>query len=167
MAEDTNNKSLNEAVAGWVTEGADLATLQTRIRETFNQSLTYMEVRFLIDDLGLELIDPKASKEVDEKKNEADATAVDEDADNAGQEALEPEVMDGGVRVEVDGVTRPGAVVSGTVNFSDGKSMGWQLDAMGQLGLIPGSDPDYRPSQEDIMAFQRELQSVLSQQGLY
>jgi hypothetical protein len=164
MADNENNHSLREAVTGWVAEGADLATLQTRIRESFNKALTYMEVRFLIDDFELELIDPKAKAAVEQPK-QADAEESAQAA--ASEEAIEPEVMDGSVQVEVDGVTRPGAVVSGTVNFSDGKSMAWQLDAMGQLGLIPGSDPDYRPSAEDISAFQRELQSVLSQKGLY
>ncbi len=164
MADNNTNHSLHDAVTGWVAEGADLATLQTRIRESFNQSLTYMEVRFLIDDLGLELIDPKSKTSVEQPK-QADTEEPSQTAVN--EEAIEPEVMDGGVQVEVDGVTRPGSVVSGTVNFSDGKSMAWQLDAMGQLGLIPGSDPDYRPSAEDIAAFQRELQSVLSQKGLY
>jgi hypothetical protein len=164
MADNENNHSLHQAVTGWVAEGADLATLQTRIRESFNKALTYMEVRFLIDDLGLELIDPKAKAAVQgPKKSDAEEPAQ----AAASEEAIEPELLDGSVQVEVDGVTRPGAVVSGTVNFSDGKSMAWQLDAMGQLGLIPGSDPDYRPSAEDISAFQRELQSVLSQKGLY
>jgi hypothetical protein len=165
MADNDTNNPMHQAVAGWVAEGVDLATLQVRIRESFNQPLTYMEVRFLIDDLGLELIDPKAQK--------ADATAAAESADAkteatpAAEDAIEPEVMDGGVHVEVDGITRPGSVISGTVTFSDGKSMGWQLDAMGQLGLIPGNEPDYRPSAEDISAFQSELQSVLSKKGLY
>ena len=58
----------------------------------------------------------------------------------------------------------PGAVVSGSVTFSDGKSAKWFLDQMGQLGFDP-DEPGYRPSETDAMAFQRELQNALQQGG--
>ncbi|MGB0290789.1 MAG: hypothetical protein ACPGC0_06320, partial [Opitutales bacterium] len=77
-------------------------------------------------------------------------------------ELVKPE---GGVRVELDAIKRPGALLSGTVVFSDGKSMSWQLDASGQLGLLPGEDPEYRPSPEDVQAFQSELSKVVQSQG--
>jgi hypothetical protein len=162
MADNDTTNPLHDAVTAWVAEGADLSTLQTRIRETFKQSLTYMEVRFLIDDLGLELIDPKAKATGAKIENNTDT-----DVNATADAAIEPEVMDGSVIVEVDGITRPGAMISGTVRFSDNQSMAWQLNTMGQLGLIPGNDPDYRPSAEDIAEFQKELQSVLAQKGLY
>ena len=69
------------------------------------------------------------------------------------------------VGVGVDAIMRPGALVSGTVKFSDGVSLGWQLGASGQLGLIPGDDPDYRPSPEDVQSFQTQLEEVLRKKG--
>ena len=60
---------------------------------------------------------------------------------------------------------RPGSLVSGNVRFSDGVALGWQLTSTGQLGLIPGDDPEYRPSNEDLQAFQTQLQEVLKEKG--
>jgi len=52
------------------------------------------------------------------------------------------------------------------VKFSDGQSLGWQLSASGQLGLIPDeNNPDYRPAPEDLEQFQSQLQEVLQQKG--
>lgn len=70
----------------------------------------------------------------------------------------------GGVTVELDRIVRPGAVVSGTVNFSDGVSGKWALDQYGRLMLDTGT-PGYKPSTPDVQAFQRELQMKLQSQG--
>jgi hypothetical protein len=70
-----------------------------------------------------------------------------------------------GVSVTVDQVTRPGALVSGKVNFSDGKSADWYLDQMGRLGLAP-KEAGYKPSEDDLMDFQTELQTELARLGL-
>ena len=44
-----------QAVAAWVAAGDSLAVIQKKLSEQFKLSLTYMDVRFLVDDLGLEL----------------------------------------------------------------------------------------------------------------
>jgi hypothetical protein len=56
-------------------------------------------------------------------------------------------------------------LVSGNVRFGDGVALGWQLTSTGQLGLIPGDDPEYRPSNEDLQAFQTQLQEILKEKG--
>lgn len=50
------------AVAGWVAAGDNLSTVQKKLADTFKLSMTYMDVRFLVDDLNLALKDaaPKA-----------------------------------------------------------------------------------------------------------
>jgi len=48
-----------QAVASWVTAGDNLSTVQQKLREQFQLSMTYMDVRFLVDDLNLALKDPK------------------------------------------------------------------------------------------------------------
>ena len=48
-----------QAVASWVAAGDNLSTVQQKLREQFQLSMTYMDVRFLVDDLNLELKDPK------------------------------------------------------------------------------------------------------------
>lgn len=144
-----------ETVKELVRAGESLATVQNRLREEMDVAMTYMDVRFLVDDLDV------VSEVAEEPEpEEGDASAADAAVEEA--ELVEPE---GGVRVELDAIKRPGALLSGTVVFSDGKSMSWQLDASGQLGLLPGEDPEYRPSPEDVQAFQSELSKVVQSQG--
>jgi len=143
-------------VTKWVQEGRSLAEVQRSLVEEFKISLTYMDVRFLVDDLDIAMVEPEEDVErsgADEAKPVEDTEIVDE-GDS------------GSVRVEVDALMRPGSLVSGTVHFSDGKSLGWQLGATGQLGLIPDeNNPEYRPSATDLEEFQVQLQDVLQKKG--
>lgn len=142
-------------VSAWVAAGASLADIQRRLREELALTLTYMETRFLVDDLQLKLVD----KEPDETKPK--------DSDKASSSPLDEENSKpaaGAVRVTIDQVTAPHALVSGKVTFSDGQVASWMLDQMGRLALDPQSI-GYRPSEQDIIAFQQELQRVAQQQG--
>jgi hypothetical protein len=47
-----------QAVSGWVAAGDNLSTIQKKLSEQFKVSMTYMDVRFLVDDLNLALKDP-------------------------------------------------------------------------------------------------------------
>ena len=40
-------------IAEWVKKGETIAIIQRRLREEMEMSLTYMDVRFLVDDLNL------------------------------------------------------------------------------------------------------------------
>ena len=70
----------------------------------------------------------------------------------------------GSVSVEIDRIVRPGAVVSGSVVFSDGVKATWALDQMGRLMLDSGQ-AGYQPSPPDVQAFQRELSRQLQRHG--
>jgi hypothetical protein len=55
-----------QTVASWVAAGDSLAIIQRKLSDELKISMTYMDVRFLVDDLGLELknaapavVDPK------------------------------------------------------------------------------------------------------------
>ena len=140
-------------VSQWVSEGESIAKIQNLLKEHFDLGLTYMDVRFLVDDLGVVY---------------KDSNEIAEDTEDKGLEteaATEGNNETGGVIVDVDAVIRPGSLVSGNVRFSDGVALGWQLTSTGQLGLIPGDDPEYRPSNEDLQAFQTQLQEVLKEKG--
>ena len=147
-------------VTKWIQEGRSLADVQRLLREDHQISMTYMDVRFLVDDLDIEVAnnEPEAP-ELPEVEAAEDATA----------EPVEAELVDegsnGAVTIDVDAIMRPGSLVSGTVVFSDGVSLGWQLSAAGQLGLIPGEDSEYRPSPEDLQSFQSQLEEVLRKRG--
>lgn len=137
------------AVSRWISEGATLADVQRRLKDECGIGLTYMDVRFRVDDLQLQLKEqPKPSEAVDR------LAAAKQEGESERQGAAS-----GGVRVTVDAVTRASALASGKVTFSDGETADWMLDQTGRLGLNP-TKPGYRPSESDIMAFQQELQRV-------
>lgn len=138
-------------ITQWIQEGRSLADVQRSLREEFEISMTYMDVRFLVDDLDIAVVEEEEVVEEDADAEPAEAEIVDEG--------------DGTVTVDVDAIMRPGSLVSGTVRFSDGVSLGWQLSAAGQLGLIPGDDPEYRPAPEDVQSFQTQLEEVLRKKG--
>jgi hypothetical protein len=47
-----------QAVASWVAAGDNLSVVQKKLSDQFQVSMTYRDVRFLVDDLNLELKDP-------------------------------------------------------------------------------------------------------------
>jgi hypothetical protein len=47
-----------QAVSGWITAGDNLSAVQKKLAEQFQISMTYRDVRFLVDDLNLALKDP-------------------------------------------------------------------------------------------------------------
>ncbi|MGF1452207.1 MAG: hypothetical protein ACFB21_09065 [Opitutales bacterium] len=144
------NAEQQQQVREWVRGGDGPAEVQRRLEETFGVKLTFMEVRFLIDDLDLDLVAPGAPASEPASTAPIDAQA---------------ELESSPASVEVDAVQRPGAMVSGSVTFSQGQRLGWQVDQMGRLGLIPG-ETAYEPSQEEIKAFQEELQKKLREKGI-
>jgi len=125
-------------------EGASMSDLQRHLKEDFGHSLTYMDTRFLILDLGIELIEESKTTPKEELKLESVPTGV--------------------VDVTMDSLALPGALVSGRVTFSDGEKAIWMLDQTGRPGLDPDT-PGYRPSQEDLMEFQVQLRALIEKSG--
>ena len=148
------------AVTKWILEGRSLADVQRSLREDLGISMTYMDVRFLVDDLDIEV-----AKKEPEAPELSEVEAVEDVTAEPAEAELVEDSANGAVTVDVDAIMRPGSLVSGTVVFSDGVSLGWQLSAAGQLGLIPGDDPEYRPSPEDLQSFQSQLEEVLRKKG--
>lgn len=147
------DEAQKQQVTRWLEEGLKLSEIQNKINSEFGLSMTYMEARFLLDDLGVKPKDKPAEPQPPKAA-----------AHPPPQEQATPGTP-GGVRVGVDQVTRPGALVSGKVTFSDGKEAEWYLDQMGRLGVVP-KEEGYKPSQDDIMRFQTELQNELARLGL-
>tara|TARA_B110000196_G_scaffold164004_1_gene140935 strand:+ start:1611 stop:2060 length:450 start_codon:yes stop_codon:yes gene_type:complete len=144
-------ESQKTTVSTWIADGKSLAEVQGLLREEFFISMTYMEVRFLVDDLNIVFTEPEPE--------------VTKDVDAQAEVPELAEIQPAGVTVDVDAIPRPGALVNGSVVFSDGVKLGWQLSSTGQLGLIPGDDADYRPNPKDLQNFQDQLQDVLRQKG--
>ncbi len=148
-----------QIVAAWISEGAKLSEIQSRLTLEIGLKLTYIEVRFLVDDLKLTPKDPeppKVAAPVAEAAKPADKKSPPPPAGPAG--------ATGSVSVTVDQLARPGAIVSGKVTFSDGQQADWYLDQTGRLGVVP-KQPGYKPSAADLQQFQTALQSEIARLG--
>jgi hypothetical protein len=161
------NESQKQAVAGWVAGGQKLSEIQNGLVSEFGVRLTYMEVRFLVDDLKLKLTDPEPPKAP------TPAPSPVQPAPPAGAATPEPDPElatdapapgSGKVSVTVDQLTRPGALVSGKVKFSDGASADWYLDQTGRLGVVP-QQQGYKPSPLDVQEFQMALEREMVKLG--
>ena len=177
-------KSLSEEqitkIQSWADEGDGLSEIQNRLISEMEISITYMEMRFLIDDIGVHLkSDPEPEKEEPEEEEEelgqVEPEVVDAVFDEEGSELPEAipaedaqeqeEALPTEVSVTVDKVQRPGAMISGTVSFGGGNDAEWSLDQRGQLGMNPKNE-GFRPTESQVMAFQQELQRVVEESGM-
>ena len=123
----------------WAAEGAQISDIQAKVGSEFGESITYMDARFLVLDLGVEIV-----TEVEEVKEEE-----------------KPErVATGQLTLTVDTIVRVGAAISGTVEFSDGERALWGIDANGQLKMDYDT-PGYQPSELDVQVFQDKLREQL------
>jgi hypothetical protein len=146
-----------EQVAAWINSGAKLSDIQNRLFSELGLKLTYMEVRFLVDDLKLTPKDPEPPKTVAppaDLKKAAEPLPLPNEAAPAF----------GGVNVSVDHIAKPGTVVSGKVTFSDGQIADWYLDQTGRLSLAP-KVTGYKPTAPDVQQFQTALQTELARMG--
>lgn len=155
------NEAQQQTVAGWVAGGSKISEVQNRLATELGVRLTYMEVRLLVDDLKLKLKDPELPPPV------APVAAPDQPVAPrvAPAPPLPPGAAAGTVSLSVDQLTRPGALVSGKVTFSDGINADWYLDQTGRLGVVP-QQQGYKPSASDVQQFQLALEREMTKLGL-
>jgi hypothetical protein len=148
------DENQRQRVTAWILQGAKISEIQSRLAEEFGLRLTYMETRFLVDDLKLTPKDPEPPKTVEPPPA----------APKAAAPSAEPSSATGKVSVMVDQLTRPGAIVSGKATFSDGQTAEWYLDQTGRLGVVP-KQQGYKPSAADVQQFQMALEKEISRLG--
>lgn len=162
-----------KTVASWIQEGLSLAEVQRLLNEKFSISITYMDVRFLVDDLELTLQDDGSESNAtitanDNSTGGSNPLSEEQTAPMAADEELiadtASEVMGAEVSVEVDSILKPGALVSGSARFSDGVKAEWAIDQHGRLAFTPDQE-GYKPSSEDLQVFQQKLQNTLEKKG--
>lgn len=153
-----------ETVKKWVAEGKGVSEIQRLLSSEFGIDMMYIDVRFLIDDIGAQI--PSSGESENAADSAQEASPVDAEGPQSGSageneaQAENPGESSGGVRVTVSPIQRPGAVMSGDVVFSDGGMAEWVLDNSGRLGLNP-STPGYTPPQSDLPEFQQKLREAL------
>lgn len=141
-----------EMVRQWAGEGVDLNGIQKRLAAECGVHMTYMDVRFLLLDHGIEIATAAAPTPAGKSEEPAaPAPAPAEPAPAAGQ--------GGKLVVTLDELTLPGTLISGKVQFASGTKGGWQID---QLGRFAWNDLQGQPTPEELQAFQVELTQILS-----
>ena len=153
-----------KTIKSWALEGAQLSDVQKRMEEELELVLTYMDTRFMVLDLGIEIRNLNEETK-SEDSEEADRDELSKDSENnlseEDLEILPPTPQGKGpVSVSVDEIARPGVMASGRVTFSDSQSGMWYVDEMGRVGIDPDT-AGYRPTEADVRAFQSELQKVM------
>ncbi len=133
----------------WAAQGIDLNGIQKKLAADCGVHMTFMDVRFLLLDHGIEIASPAAAAA------EAPAPAKEAAApEPAPAEAAAPAE----VQVELDELQIPGTLFSGKVAFPSGIRGAWQIDQMGRLAW---SEISANPSPEELRAFQTELMQKL------
>jgi hypothetical protein len=184
-----------QTVSAWVAAGDNLSTVQKKLREELKISLTYMDVRFLVDDLGLELKDPAPKADTSDVSKTparpAAAAPAQRPPEEADDDALPAEGADGLPPEDyADGVPPEGAPTEDEAAPAGASTLTLELDRIvrpgtvvsgtvtfsdgitGNWGLdqygrlmLDSSQKGYKPSPADVQAFQRELQAQLQKQG--
>lgn len=138
-----------DMVRSWAAQGIDLNGIQKRLATECGVHMTYMDVRFLLLDNGIEIAVAEAPKPAEPKQEQA----------KPAEPAESPAPTDGKPVVTLDELQLPGTLISGKVAFPSGTRCAWQIDQMGRFGWIEQSAA---PTPEELQAFQFELTQLLS-----
>jgi len=181
MTEEERNQLIMEKL----NEGMSLSDLQTLLTKEYKQHMTYFELRLLAAELKVnwEKRDRPRQKTTPRQPVADDSAppAWEEPADGAEgngpaepeqeplpqeEEEQSPDAQDGKAVVTFHETPLPGTALSGDVTFPSGIQSKWFMDRMGQLGLEESPDGNQaQPSNEDLEAFQRELQLAMKQRA--
>lgn len=156
MSSQVNAEQL-ELVRLWASQGVDLNGIQKNLVTECGVHLTYMEVRFLLLDYGIEIA------QVQPAPTPAKAPAPAPQPAPEAQPAPSADPMTGAAPVKptmsLDDIQIPGTILSGKCEFPSGTKVSWQFDQMGQLNC---SQTTGTMTPEEQQAFVFELRQILS-----
>lgn len=173
---------IKKIVAEQLAKGVSLSDIHKMLFDEYKVKMTFMEFRLMaseIENVDWSKSDAKtepaktseAADEAAQNDDEEDEIFDEdeeipdeedgEDADQTGTSASgEGEKIRTSTTVEINKIARPGAVLSGSVNFGSGASADWVLDQLGRIALANAKG---KPDEQDIKEFQIELQKAVSQ----
>lgn len=140
-------------VRQWAAHGVDLNGIQKNLVAECGVHMTYMDVRFLLLDYGIEIAELAAPVPTPAPKPVSPTPAAEE-------ASFMPEPGTGGKpEVTLDELQIPGTLLSGKAVFPSGVKGAWQIDQMGRFGW---SELSGKPTTAELQAFQFELTQLLS-----
>lgn len=148
---------IKKFMAEKVKEGISLAEIQKLIEEKFNERMTFLDVRLMAS--SLDTVDWEKEAEAETAAEEAEKEA--EENEDTKEKTEEADAASACV-VEMSKLVKPGAAAHGSVKFPSGASGNWILDQTGRLGM---EKMEGEPTEEDIQAFQEELQKLFARGG--
>ena len=134
-----------QSIRTWAEEGLDLNAIQKRLHEDLNIKLTFMDTRFLLQDLDIRIRQPEPEPEA-EQPGELPGTMP------------PPPSQLGKTQVTVDEITPPHALMAGKVLFKSGAQGAWDIDRTGRINWDATLG---EPTADDLREFETELQSVI------
>lgn len=143
-----NIEERNQFIAVKLDEGMSLPEVQKLLADEHGINMTYLELRLATAELP-----------VDWKKHDKEEPPQKEPV--AAADLGAPAQPESGTKVSVSKLVRPGASMSGEVEFASGAKAEWFVDAMGRLGLNPAPGSS-NPTEQDLREFQTELQHKLT-----
>ena len=150
----SNENEIKKFMAQKIKEEFSLSEIQKLIEDKFKKRMTFLDVRLMASTLDSIDWEKEAAKETAEEEAEKAAEAE--------KEAVEGDVpadSDDKCHVELSKLVKPGAVAHGSVKFPSGASGSWILDHNGRLGM---EKTEGEPTEDDLKAFQTELQTMFS-----
>lgn len=132
-----------QSIRDWAEEGFDLNAIQKNLHEKLGLKLTFMDTRFLLQDLDIHLRQPEPAPQPEQSEMEA---------------APAPSPLLGKTQVSVDEVTPPHALIAGKVLFKSGAQGVWDIDRTGRINWDATRG---EPTADDLREFETELQSVI------
>ena len=176
------NQERDELIMEKLNSGMSLSDLQKLLDSEYGMKMTYFELRMIVSGLRIDWDKqekkqrpviptpqaPSPAPKAPAPKKEASLDGLAEDSqplDDEDEEETDDtdDTDDGNTVVTIDDSPMPGAVMSGSVKFASGASGKWMMNRMGQLGLASLDEGSEQPTQDDLMLFQQELQSVLEE----
>jgi DNA-binding transcriptional MerR regulator len=154
----SGENDIKKFMAQKISEGISLAEIQKLIEEKFKKRMTFLDVRLMASSLDGVDWEKEAAREKAEEKAEEEK-AKDEDIAAETEEDTAAAGKKGKCVVELSKLVKPGAVAHGSVTFPSGASGNWVLDQMGRLGMEKSTG---EPTEDDLKAFQQELQKMFS-----
>ena len=168
------NQERDNIIREKLNEGISLSDVQKLLDSEYGLKLTYFELRMIASTLEINWssqekkhttdisqaakTEPARPPEMKPLEPPAPQEEDEEVEDEADEEAAPGE---GGTKITMDDEPIPGAVMSGHVTFASGAAGKWVFSRMGQLGLSELDEGSAKPTQEDFMLFQQELQAMI------